>query len=76
VTDYDIPIYLGLGLPASTRLATYSSTELFDDSLIHGATHLAALILPVSFFIGSTQMGWSIGGSACHTLTIGSALTP
>jgi len=34
-----------------------------------------ALILPVSFFIGSTQMGWSHGGSAYHTLTIDSALS-
>ena len=46
-------------------------------SLIHCYTAQLiwlALILPVSFFIGSTQMGWSLGGSAYHTLTIGSAL--
>ena len=33
-----------------------------------------ALIPPVALFIGSTQMGWSLGGSAYHTLTIASAL--
>lgn len=33
-----------------------------------------ALIPPVSFFIGTTQMGWSHGGSAYHTLTIDSAM--